>query len=141
LTPTELKEGLTKAGLKEIPKDLEEIMKDVDADGSGVIDYTEFLAATLDKRVMIQEDVVWAAFRQFDKNGDGVIDKDELRAFLGSNEDQDKANLAELTEKSLQQIMEEVDDNGDGQISFEEFMKMMRPKKDDEADNNEPAAK
>merc|ERR1711972_191883 len=50
LTSAEMKEGLARAGLKEIPADLQQIMEDVDSDGSGVIDYTEFLAATLDKR-------------------------------------------------------------------------------------------
>eukprot|EP00438_Fugacium_kawagutii_P016335 Skav200164 [mRNA] locus=scaffold6219:66320:71204:- [translate_table: standard] len=49
LTHAELKDGLGKAGLKEIPPDLAAIMDGVDADGSGVIDYTEFLAATLDR--------------------------------------------------------------------------------------------
>merc|ERR1719498_420092 len=51
LTVNEMKEGLKKCGLKEIPPDLQQIMDDVDSDGSGVIDYTEFLAATLDKKV------------------------------------------------------------------------------------------
>merc|ERR1712083_447206 len=82
LTVKELKEGLDKAGLKEIPEDLQQIMKDVDADGSGVIDYTEFLAATLDKKTYLQEDVCWAAFKLFDRNGDGHISKDELQAVL-----------------------------------------------------------
>merc|ERR1739848_164662 len=39
LTATEMKEGLAKAGLKKIPSDLQAILQDVDADGSGVIDY------------------------------------------------------------------------------------------------------
>lgn len=46
--------GLKKAGIKDIPSDLEQLMRDVDSDGSGVIDYTEFIAATLDKRLYIQ---------------------------------------------------------------------------------------
>lgn len=37
-----------RTGLKDIPDDLMDIMTQVDSDGSGVIDYTEFLAATLD---------------------------------------------------------------------------------------------
>lgn len=34
-----------------LPEDLEEIMKEVDSDGSGAIDYTEFIAATMDKKL------------------------------------------------------------------------------------------
>eukprot|EP00913_Durusdinium_trenchii_P029301 g27468.t1 len=56
LTHSELKDGLGKAGLKEIPPDLAAIMDGVDADGSGVIDYTEFLAATLDRQQYMKED-------------------------------------------------------------------------------------
>merc|ERR1719343_1910097 len=55
LTAVELKEGLAKAGIKEIPADLEQILKDVDSDGSGVIDYTEFLAADLGGRRLGRE--------------------------------------------------------------------------------------
>eukprot|EP00435_Cladocopium_sp_Y103_P070865 s25_g36.t1 len=56
LTAAELKAGLEKGGLKDnIPGDLQEIMKSIDADGSGVIDYTEFLAATLDRKHFIED--------------------------------------------------------------------------------------
>merc|ERR1712118_637695 len=50
LTAQELKQGILKAGIKEMPDNLTEMMKDLDSDGSGFIDYTEFLAATLSKR-------------------------------------------------------------------------------------------
>ena len=76
LTAAESKEGLAKAGLKDIPVDLQQILKDVDSDGSGVIDYTELLAATLDKRSYLTEEVCWGAFRTFDKNGDGNTSKE-----------------------------------------------------------------
>ena len=62
-----------RSGLKDIPPDLLQIMQDVDSDGSGNIDYTEFLAATLDKRMYIQEDVCWSAFRVFDRSVDDIV--------------------------------------------------------------------
>merc|ERR1712039_1067232 len=86
LTINEMKEGIKKSGLKEIPPDLQQIMEDVDSDGSGNIDYTEFLAATLDKRVYLKEDVCWSAFRLFDRNGDGKISKEELQQVLQNDD-------------------------------------------------------
>jgi len=121
LTAAEMKEGLTKAGLKEIPPDLQAILEGVDSDGSGVIDYTEFLAATLDKRSYLQEDVCWSAFRLFDKNGDGRISADELRSVLDDDSVQDVAGA-----KAIAELMKEIDGNGDGHIDFQEFMEMMR---------------
>jgi calcium-dependent protein kinase len=120
LTTNELKEALKKSGLKEIPADLQEIMQSVDSDGSGVIDYTEFLAATLDKKVYMAEDVCWQAFRIFDRNGDGKISKQEIKDVL-----QDDSVQTEFA-KTLDQLMKEVDTNGDGEVDFQEFMQMMR---------------
>jgi len=121
LTVNELKEGLAKAGLKEIPPDLQDIMQHIDSDGSGVIDYTEFLAATLDKKLYLQEDVCWAAFRIFDKNGDGKICEQELKEVLG---DQDVGNV--VGADRLKELMSQIDANNDGMIDFTEFMQMMR---------------
>jgi len=121
LTAAEMKEGLAKAGLKEIPPDLQQILEDVDSDGSGVIDYTEFLAATLDKRAYLQEDVCWSAFRLFDKNGDGKISQEELKSVLDNDEVQSIAGAQAIAE-----LMKEIDGNGDGVIDFQEFMEMMR---------------
>mmetsp|Transcript_65300 Transcript_65300/g.181580 ORF Transcript_65300/g.181580 Transcript_65300/m.181580 type:complete len:503 (+) Transcript_65300:93-1601(+) len=121
LTVNEMKEGISKAGLKEIPGDLQKIMEEVDSDGSGVIDYTEFLAATLDKRLYLKDDVVWAAFQTFDRNGDGQISQDELKQVLG---DGDVAEVMGAT--TIQQLMTEIDGNDDGVIDFQEFMAMMQ---------------
>jgi len=120
LTAKELREGMQKAGFSEIPPDLQQIMEEVDSDGSGVIDYTEFLAATLDKKTYIAEDVCWSAFRVFDRNGDGKISKEEIAEVLGDGD------VKHLAVRELADLMKEIDANGDGEIDFEEFMTMMR---------------
>merc|ERR1712048_814008 len=111
LTVAEMKEGITNAGLKEIPPDLQQIMQDCDSDGNGDIDYTEFLAATLDKRVYLKEDVCWAAFRLFDRNGDGKISQDELKQVMADSEVKDKVGT-----ENLANMMKELDTSGDGFI-------------------------
>jgi len=121
LTASEMKEGLQKAGLKDIPPDMQQIMEDIDSDGSGVIDYTEFLAATLDKRLYVKEDVCWTAFRTFDLDGDGKITQDEIRAVLN---DDNVSNVMGV--QAIAEMMKELDKNGDGEIDFDEFMAMMK---------------
>jgi len=120
LTANEMKEGLEKANLKEIPPNMQSILESVDSDGSGVIDYTEFLAATLDKKNYMDENQCWAAFQLFDKNGDGKISKDELKEVLKSGD------VDSVVETDMQELLDTVDKNGDGEIDFQEFFAMMK---------------
>lgn len=117
---SEMKDGLIKAGLQDDMTHFEDILTGLDSDGSGSIDYTEFLAATLDKRQYLKEDVCWEAFQVFDKNGDGVIDRSELAEILQDGK------LQSMFEGQIDEILKEVDANGDGSIDFGEFMTMMK---------------
>eukprot|EP00427_Karlodinium_veneficum_P025083 CAMPEP_0169112074 /NCGR_PEP_ID=MMETSP1015-20121227/27431_1 /TAXON_ID=342587 /ORGANISM="Karlodinium micrum, Strain CCMP2283" /LENGTH=531 /DNA_ID=CAMNT_0009174067 /DNA_START=52 /DNA_END=1647 /DNA_ORIENTATION=+ len=121
LTMAEMQAGMTNSGFKEIPSDLQEIISQVDSNRSGVIDYTEFLAATISKKLYVQEDVCWKAFSVFDQNGDGMISKEELQKVL-----HDSTVEEELGAQRIEVLMKEVDANGDGMIDFDEFMCMMQ---------------
>jgi calcium-dependent protein kinase len=59
LTFDELKKGLKE---KENGETLLELMKSADTDGSGEINYTEFLAATMSANVVMREDYLRTAF-------------------------------------------------------------------------------
>ena len=56
----------------------------------------------------------------FDKDGSGKVDKSELVGLLSSEE------TGQLVPKNqLLQYLEEIDQNGDGEIDFQEFQEMM----------------
>jgi solute carrier family 25 phosphate transporter 23/24/25/41 len=60
------------------------------------------------------ESELWSLFQSIDHNGDGKLDKDELRdAFKG-------AGLV-VPNAKLQLFFEEVDVNHDGSVSFDEW--------------------
>lgn len=116
LTIQEIQESLTKYEAS-MPADLVEIIRNLDTDGSGSIDYTEFIAATVTQKQYLKKEVVWSAFRQFDKDGDGSITKQELAQVLKVQDG--------IGQELVESMMKEVDTDGDGKISYEEFCVMM----------------
>jgi len=115
ITHSELRRGLQQAGIQIPRPDVEDIMDSVDCDGSGEIDYTEFLAATIEKQQYVDEAVCWNAFSLFDVNCDGKITSSDLKQML------DKTST-----RSAVELVRQADANNDGSIDFQEFMKMMR---------------
>jgi calcium-dependent protein kinase len=121
----ELKNAIVKAGVA-IPENLQELFNALDTDGSGVLDYTEFLASTLDKKVWHQEEVIWAAFKRFDLDGSGAVDKQELAKVLGTPEVQKALHLdGQNGQSHIEEIFASVDVNKDGLIQFGEFFDMV----------------
>lgn len=96
-------------------------MRSADTDGSGEINYTEFLAATIDANIFMREDYLRTAFLMFDKDNSGKIDGTEVVALLQGD---DLGNL--ISKNAIESAMKEIDENGDGEIDFEEFMLMMK---------------
>ncbi|CAG9319801.1 unnamed protein product [Blepharisma stoltei] len=99
---------------------VEEIMADVDSDKSGFIDYTEFLKATLDRKKLESSENLKAAFNLFDKDKSGTISAAEIRMVL------DTGNMA--NSKIWDEILGEVDTNGDGVIDLREFEALVNKK-------------
>ena len=78
LTMDEIKAGLKNSSVKNV-SDVMKTFESVDTDNSGKIDYTEFLSVTMEKNIYLREEKLYAAFKLFDKNDDGVISASELK--------------------------------------------------------------
>ena len=100
----------------------ETLRKQIDADGSGTIDFPEFLTMMARKmKDTDSEEEILEAFKVFDKDGNGFISAAELRHIM--------TNLGEkLTDEEVDEMIREADIDGDGQINYEEFVKMMMSK-------------
>jgi calcium-dependent protein kinase len=83
LSLEELKKGL---GNRENGETLYKLLEAADTDKSGEIDYTEFIAATLDAQTYLRNDYLRTAFDLFDKDGSGMIDADEICQILDGGE-------------------------------------------------------
>ncbi len=58
--------------------DVEKIFKSLDTNGDGMINYTEFLAATVDKKKALTMQNLQFAFHHFDADGSGYITEQDL---------------------------------------------------------------
>jgi len=85
LTLSDLKNALARSGHGDLT-DLEQILRGVDVSNNGVIDYTEFLAATLDHRHDAHDKALWNAFNTFDPDCQGRISQKELLKLLPTSD-------------------------------------------------------
>merc|ERR1711953_751069 len=95
--------------------EIQDMVNQVDKDGTGMIDFPEFLCMmSLKSESENAEDEIREAFQVFDGDGNGFINRQELAVVMG--------NLGEsLTQEEIQGMIDQADIDGDGQINYEEF--------------------
>ena len=104
-----------------LEQDVEQIYSNIDMDNNGYIEYEEFVRAAVSKERFINENVLRFAFRYFDKDGSGEITFDEIETIF-----KDSITNKSKVHDSLKKIVDEVDSNKDGIISFTEFSDIMK---------------
>ncbi|ONM20506.1 Calcium-dependent protein kinase 28 [Zea mays] len=96
-----------------------EIIEAIDSNTDGLVDFEEFVAATLHVHQLVEHDTEkWkslsqAAFDKFDVDRDGYITPDELRMHTGMK-------------GSIDPLLEEADIDKDGKISLDEFRRLLK---------------
>lgn len=83
------------------------IMDKIDVNGSGQIDFTEFLAASMNQATLLHANSINTAFKLFDADGDGFIDRKELKLAMGG---------INLSDKEWDKLIHQYDTNGDGKV-------------------------
>ncbi|KRZ13919.1 Troponin C, isoform 2 [Trichinella pseudospiralis] len=101
-------------------RDLKQLIKEFDTDGSGEIEFEEF--AALVARFVMQEDdsanmeeELREAFRLYDKEGNGYINVSDLRDIL-------RALDENITEDELDEMIAEIDTDGSGTVDFDDAL-------------------
>ena len=96
------------------------MIADIDKDGSGTIDFEEFLqmmTAKMSERDSREEIV--KAFKLFDDDNTGRITFKNLKRVA-------KELGESLTDEEIQEMIDEADRNGDGEVDEEEFYRIMK---------------
>nr|BAC41074.1 unnamed protein product [Mus musculus] len=114
ITLDQWKKKAAKVELNDTQKqEIKEAFDLFDIDGSGTIDLKELKSEKDEKEEILK------AFKLFDDDATGGISLNNIKRVakeLGEN----------LTEDELQEMLDEADRDGDGEINEEEFLKMMK---------------
>ncbi|URE03052.1 hypothetical protein MUK42_20998 [Musa troglodytarum] len=136
ITLQELATVIRSLGQDPSEDELKGMIKEVDINGNGTIEYAEFLNLMARKmKETDTEEELREAFKVFDKDQNGFISAGEVSVgysqtdawFLNSMKLRNvMMNLGEkMTDEEVLQMIKEADTDGDGQVNFEEFSRMM----------------
>merc|ERR1712022_30554 len=107
----ELKVAMRALGFEPKKEEIQKMISDVDDDGSGTIEYEEILKMMTHK--------ILKAFRLFDDDETGKISFKNLKRVAKEIEER-------MTDEELQEMIDEADRDGDGEVNEEEFLRIMK---------------
>ena len=117
LSKEEMYLAYQEAGIDINKEELEKIMKSIDFDGNGSIEYEEFIRVTLSKEQLFTDINLRTAFDMFDLNKNGTISLNEILEVIGADKDIDK--------KVIEQLKQEILKDGDEEMDFKHFKDIM----------------
>ena len=125
----ELKAAMKALGVQVKKEELKKMIQDVDADGSGSVEFPEFLSMMTAKMSTsdTKEDVK-KVFGMFDEAGSGKITFKELKKVcreLGEN----------LTDEEIQGMLDHADKSNLGYVNMDDFYRLMKKKANNNIDD------
>jgi len=123
LDAKEFAKGIHDYGLTEMDKEtIDELFIMFDKDGSGTVDFDEFLVRLRPAMSNARKNLIHLAFKKLDRTGDGVVTIEDLKGVYSANK-HPKYLSGEWTEDQvLRQFLDSFDSQDkDGKITQEEF--------------------
>lgn len=118
----ELIKLMQRAGHKVDEAEAKDMIDQFDEDGSGEIEFIEFVDMMKQHEVEpVTEADLSELFKDLDTDGGGTICKTELSVFMRQLMDDED----EFNDDDVDALMGEVDEDGSGEMDFDEFRKLM----------------
>lgn len=120
----DLREAIKQVGVKldstEVDKIFQLISEDNQKDKKEQknIKYTEFIKAILNQKLFMKEERLWNLFKYFDQDNTNQITQSNLNEIF-------RRHGKQFQESEIKNMIQEVDPNKDGKITFDEFKQIM----------------
>merc|ERR1719510_2369085 len=119
ITTKELSTVMRSLGQNPTDAEVQDLINEVDVDGSGALDFSEFCLMMVKKMSESNTDnETQEAYRVFDKEKEGFISRAELRMIFAALPER-------LTEEEIEEMLEVADEDGNGRIEYREFKAML----------------
>ena len=116
----ELKVAIRALGFEPKKEEIKKMIAEIDKDGTGKLSFDDFLSLmTVKMAEKDSKEEILKAFRLFDDDETGTISFKNLKRVakeLGEN----------LTDEELQEMIDEADRDGDGEVNQDEFLRIMK---------------
>jgi len=122
ISKQELQQGFTRLGMKDQGL-LENTFKALDVDGNGSLSFSEFAAGILLMFKDLLEGRFRALFKRHDKNSDGMMSRDEVRAFLSVARTLSKKD----TQGNHQDVIDKLFPGNSSKVSYEDLRRLVLP--------------
>ena len=115
-----------KVKLRISESEIKKVLKEIDLDGDGKVNlneyYTQMAKSTnrnLIHRALVQRAKARVQFKKYDEDNSGFISVDEMKLVF-----EDRTGR-KLDMKEVNEMLKETDKDGDGQISYDEFLTLL----------------
>ena len=106
-------------GYDDTDKEINNIMATLHVDKNHEINYSEFIAATLDKKLYLSKEKLWSVFKYFDIDNSNFITANSLKEAMARGG-------RKIPQEELEDMIREIDSSLDGKVSWDEFYEMMK---------------